>query len=102
RVCKTRKHADHTAPATLDGVAPPNMRLPLYFPRDTQRAFELLAKDCAGDDGCNKAFPNLLHRMRALLARLDTNPPTFKVTHPRTEETADIRIDARLLANVIV
>ena len=33
--------------AILDGVAPTNMRLPLYFPRDAQRAFELLAKDCA-------------------------------------------------------
>jgi hypothetical protein len=78
------------------------MRLPLYFPRDTQRAFELLAKDCAADEGCNKAYPNLLERMRALIDRLDKNPPTVKVTHPRTGETADIRIDARVLANIMV
>lgn len=97
-----RQHGDRVRAAILDGVAPPNMRLPLYFPRDTQRAFELLAKDCAADDGCNKAYPNLLDRMRALIDRLDKNPPTVKVTHPRTGETADVRIDARLLANVIV
>jgi pimeloyl-ACP methyl ester carboxylesterase len=97
-----RQHGDHVRTAILDGVAPPNMRLPLYFPRDTQRAFELLAKDCAADPGCNKAYPNLLERMRALIDRLDKNPPTVTVTHPRTGETADIRIDARVMANVIV
>jgi pimeloyl-ACP methyl ester carboxylesterase len=97
-----RQHGDRVRAAILDGVAPPNMRLPLYFPRDTQRAFELLAKDCESDAGCNKAYPNLLARMKTLVDRLDTDPPTVTVTHPRTGETADIRIDARLLANVIV
>lgn len=97
-----RQHGDRVRSAILDGVAPPNMRLPLYFPRDTQRAFELLAKDCASDEGCNKAYPNLLERMRGLIDRLEKNPPTLKVTHPRTGETAEIRIDARVLANVIV
>ena len=84
-----RQHGDRVRSAILDGVAPPNMRLPLYFPRDTQRAFELLAKDCASDEGCNKAYPKLLERMRALIDRLEKNPPTVKVTHPRTGETAD-------------
>jgi pimeloyl-ACP methyl ester carboxylesterase len=97
-----RQHGDRLRSVILDGVAPPDMRLPLYFPRDTQRAFELLAKDCASDEGCNKAYPNLLERMRALIDRLDKDPPTARVTHPRTGETADIRIDARILAGVIV
>jgi len=97
-----RQHGDRIRTVILDGVAPPNMRLPLYFPRDSQRAFELLARDCAADGGCNKAYPNLLDRMRTLVARLESNPPTVKVTHPRTGETADVRIDARLMANIIV
>ena len=97
-----RQHGDRVRTAILDGVAPPNMRLPLYFPRDTQRAFELLAEDCADDAGCNKAYPNLLERMRTLVDRLEKSPPTVTVTHPRTGERADIRIDARVLANVIV
>jgi pimeloyl-ACP methyl ester carboxylesterase len=97
-----RQHGERVRAAILDGVAPPDMRLPLYFPRDTQRAFELLAKDCAGDAACNKAYPNLLERMKTLIDRLEKSPPTVKVTHPRTGETADVRIDARLLANVIV
>ncbi len=30
-----RQHGDRVRSAILDGVAPPDMRLPLYFPRDT-------------------------------------------------------------------
>ena len=82
-----RQHGDRVRTAILDGVAPTNMRLPLFFPRDVQRAFDLLAKDCESDDGCNKAYPNLGERMRALIERLEKNPPTVKVTHPRTGET---------------
>lgn len=97
-----RQHGDRVRTAILDGVAPTNMRLPLYFPRDTQRAFELLAKDCAADAGCNAAYPNLLERMRTLIDRLEKDPPMVKVTHPRTGETAEIKVEARLVANVIV
>jgi len=97
-----RQHGDRIRTAILDGVAPTNMRLPLYFPRDTQRAFDLLVKDCETDAGCHTAYPDLGNRMKALMARLEKNPPTVKATHPRTGETGDVRIDARLLAGVVV
>lgn len=97
-----RQHGDRVRTSILDGVAPPDMGLPRYFPRDSQRAFELLARDCAADAGCNAAYPNLLERTRTLLDRLKTDPPLLKVTHPRTAETEDVRIEARLVANVIV
>jgi pimeloyl-ACP methyl ester carboxylesterase len=97
-----RQNGDRVRSAILDGVAPTNMRLPLYFPRDTQRAFELLARDCAADAGCAKAYPNLLERMRALIARLESDPPRVTLTHPRTGVTEDVRVDARVLANVMV
>ena len=44
-----RQHGDHVRAAILDGVAPTNMRLPLFFPRDVQRALDLLIADCAAD-----------------------------------------------------
>lgn len=97
-----RQHGDRVRAAVLDGVAPPDMSLPLFFPRDAQRAFELLAKDCAEDAGCNTAYPNLLERTRTLMDRLRKDPPLVKLTHPRTGVTADVRIEARLVANVIV
>ena len=97
-----RQHGDRVRAAILDGVAPTNMGLPRFFPRDSQRAFELLARDCAADAGCNAAYPNLLERTRALLERLKKDPPLVRVTHPRTAESAEVRIEPRLVANVIV
>ena len=41
-----RQHGDRVRTAVLDGVAPTNMRLPLFFPRDVQRAFDRLIADC--------------------------------------------------------
>jgi pimeloyl-ACP methyl ester carboxylesterase len=97
-----RQHPDRLRSVILDGVAPTFMRLPLFFPRDSQRAFDLLVKDCEQDDGCRKAYPNLAERARALMARLEKDRPRVHVTHPRTGERADVTIEARLLANVIV
>jgi pimeloyl-ACP methyl ester carboxylesterase len=97
-----RQHPDRLRSVILDGVAPTFMRLPLFFPRDTQRAFDLLVRDCEQDDGCRKAYPNLAARTTALMARLEKDQPTVHVTHPRTGERADIAIEPRLLANVIV
>ena len=97
-----RTHGDRVRVAILDGVAPPSMGLPLYFPRDSQRAFDLLIKDCESDPGCQKAYPNLGARTRALIERLEKQPPMVRVTHPRTAETAEVPINVRVLANVIV
>jgi pimeloyl-ACP methyl ester carboxylesterase len=97
-----RQHGDRVRVAILDGVAPPDMRLPLFFPRDAERAFNLLVTDCEADEGCRAAYPNLAERFRALMARLKTAPPMVSVTHPRTGERGDIRLEPRLVANVIV
>ena len=97
-----RQHGDRVRSVILDGVAPTFMRLPLFFARDSQRAFDLLVKDCAQDDGCRTAYPNLGERIKTLMARLEKDPPRVHVTHPRTGERADITIEPRLVANIIV
>jgi len=97
-----RQHGDRLRTVILDGVAPTFMRLPLFFARDSQRAFDLLVKDCQADQGCNTAYPNLGARTTALMKRLEKDPPRTHVTHPRTAAGEDVTIEARLLANVIV
>ena len=96
-----RQHGDRVRTAVLDGVAPTNMRLPLFFPRDAQRAFDRLVADCDADPGCKQRYPNLGGRARALIARLDKNPPLVPIVHPRTGERGEIRMTARILVNVI-
>ena len=96
-----RQHGDRVRVAILDGVAPTNMRLPLFFPRDAQRALDLLTKDCADTAACNAKYPNLHDRLRALMARLEQNPPTVAVIHPRTGERGEVTFTARILANIL-
>ena len=45
----------HVRSVVLDGVAPPDMRLPLFFARDAQRALDKLVADC--DVGCDLPGP---------------------------------------------
>ncbi len=96
-----RQHGDRVRAAVLDGVAPTNMRLPLFFARDVQRALDLLLADCAATAACSAKYPNLKTRLPDLVARLEKTPATVAVTHPRTGERGTITMTARVLANIL-
>ncbi|WP_225864468.1 alpha/beta fold hydrolase [Ideonella benzenivorans] len=65
----------------LDGVAPPDMVLPLSFARGAQAALDSLFDDCARDPACRAMYPDLRGQWRALLASL---PRRITVAHPFT------------------
>jgi pimeloyl-ACP methyl ester carboxylesterase len=96
-----QRHPDHTRAAILDGVAPPDMRLPLYMARDSQRALDLLLRDCENDQGCNTRFPNLRQRLNALLARLAAHPERIHYVDPRTGLPKDIDIRRLTLTSIL-
>lgn len=48
------------------------------------RALNLLFSSCAADDTCNTAFPHLKADFSQVVAQLDANPTTVRVTAPRT------------------
>jgi pimeloyl-ACP methyl ester carboxylesterase len=97
-----RQHGDRVRTVVLDGVAPTNMRLPLYAPRDVQRAFDRLIADCEADAGCNARYPRLGARAAALVARLEKDPPLVPIAHPRTGERGEIRMQPRMVANIVM
>ncbi len=96
-----RQHGDRVRSAVLDGLAPTNMRLPLFFPRDVQRALDLLIADCAATASCNAKYPDLKTRLPALMARLEKAPVTVAIIHPRTGERGNLTFTARHLANIL-
>jgi pimeloyl-ACP methyl ester carboxylesterase len=96
-----RQHGDRVRSIVLDGVAPPDMRLPLYVPRDAQRAIDRLLADCAADAACASKYPNLAERVRRLFARLESAPPTVRVVHPRTGEMDTVKVEVALVANLV-
>ena len=65
----------------LDGVAPPDMVLPLSFSTDVQAAFDALLSFCEADATCRARYPQLRRQWQELLAGL---PRDAVVQHPVT------------------
>src|SRR3954468_9896257 len=62
-----KQHEASVRAVVLDGVAPPDMRIPLYMARDGQRALDRVLDDCEKDtSGCAKAYPGLRKTVAAL------------------------------------
>jgi pimeloyl-ACP methyl ester carboxylesterase len=96
-----RRHGDRVRSIVLDGVAPTDMRLPLFVARDAQRALDKLLADCDADQRCRTTHPALPARVRALLDRLARMPPRVRLTHPRTGVAEEVTVEARLVASVL-
>ena len=59
-----RQHGDHVRAAVLDGVAPTNMRLPLFFPRDSCSAPSTCwSKDCDATTAAARRIPTSATRL---------------------------------------
>jgi pimeloyl-ACP methyl ester carboxylesterase len=96
-----RQHGSHVRTMTLDGVAPTDMRLPLFVARDAQHSLDGWLSRCESDATCNAAYPGIRSRVRALLQRLDSAPVRVRMVHPRTGVSEDTRIDARTVASLL-
>ncbi len=96
-----RQHPDSVRAVVLDGVAPTDMRLPLYMARDGQRALELLLRDCQNDRGCNRRFPDLGGRLTRLLDGLGSKPQHVKMIHPRTGLEIELDVKRLTVAGVL-
>ncbi|HYP08718.1 MAG TPA: alpha/beta hydrolase [Bryobacteraceae bacterium] len=96
-----KQHPETVRSVVLDSVAPPSMILPLYFARDSQRAFDQLIAACAADAACAGAFPNLADRFQQLLARLDRKPERVTVAHPRTGKPEQVTFDRLTISGIV-
>jgi pimeloyl-ACP methyl ester carboxylesterase len=74
-----RMHAEHVRTITLEGVAPPQYRIPVAFSQTTQHSIDQLIARCAADDACHKDFPDLKKEFQALVDRLEKTPAHFNV-----------------------
>lgn len=97
-----REHPERVRSLVLDGVAPTAIELPSFFPRDAQRALDLLFDDCAADVDCNAAFPHAREELAALLARLEAAPATVTLSHPRTGQPETVNVERDGLASVLL
>ncbi len=76
-----RQFPTATRRAVIDGVAPPDMVLPVSFSPDSQAALEKALAACEAETACRQRYPTLRADWQALLQSL---PRTFDVAHPLT------------------
>lgn len=95
-----RRHEESVRAVVLDGVAPPDMRLPLYAARDGQRALDRLLADCGRDAACAREFPALERAIATLWDRLESRP-NVSLTHPRTGLPIEVTVTRRLASGVV-
>ncbi len=50
------------------------MHLPNDYPQQTERALQGVLAECAADEACNKAFPNIRNEAKAVLDQLIKGP----------------------------
>lgn len=95
-----RQHESTVRSVIIDGVAPPDMRLPLYMARDSQRSLDLLLGACEKDKACSAKFPALRQMVEAVLARADEKM-TVQVRHPRTGQKFTVPLSPEAVRSVI-
>jgi pimeloyl-ACP methyl ester carboxylesterase len=97
-----KQHEGSVRGVVLDGVAPPDMRLPLYMARDGQRALDRLIEDCEHDSaGCASTYPTLRQTVDQLWERLAARPQVT-VPHPRTGRPLAVTVSQRLIATIVM
>ena len=77
-----KRHPQSVRTVTLQGVAPTNQFMPRDFAAVNERALQGIIAECAGDEACNKAFPNLREETKAVLERLMKGPIEVEVGVP--------------------
>ena len=95
-----RQYPERVRTAVLDGVAPPDMALPVSFALDAEAALKSLAEACARDERCRTRYPDFDQRVSALVKRAE-NGIDIRIPHPLTGGTESFRLDSKMLASLL-
>ena len=96
-----RRYPKRVRTATLQGVSPPNQYMPSDFPLGNERALQGILAECAADQACNAAFPNLKEETKSLLAQLIKGPVEVEVQRPGANDRVKVKLNRDLAAEAI-
>lgn len=87
-----------TRSVVLDSVYPPEVRSYIDGPRNGERAFHELFRECGEDAACNAAFPRLEKSFAEVVRGAAATPLAVTLADPRTGAPVEARLDdARLV-----
>lgn len=94
-----QRHPAAVRTLVLSGAAPPQMKTPLSFAADGQRALDRLIERCAADGDCRRAFPDLRGAVAKALAHFEKGPVEVDVGEPGQPEK--VRLSRGLFAETL-
>lgn len=96
-----RRHPQTVRTAILNGVAPIGFKNPLYHSPSGHAALQLMMKECAQNQECASAFPNLEQEFQAIMQKLEKEPADVTITHPVTEERVPVKLSKAAFAEAL-
>ena len=93
-----RQHPDRVRSAILMGVAPTYLKMPLYHARAAKRAMDLLLEQCAKDEACHEAFPQIQQEWEEVVERLGREPARVEYSPPNKSATVTVEIQRDIFA----
>ena len=96
-----KRYPERVRTATLQGVAPTNQYMPGDFPVVMERALQGVLAECAADEACNNAFPNLKEETKSVLAQLMKGPVEVEVEKPNSRDRVKVKLSRDLAAEAI-
>jgi len=85
----------------LDAPYGPEVDIYLATPSSFDRALVVLTQECATDDACSAAYPDLRTVLLDTVDRLNESPASFEVIHPLTRESHTKLLDGDGLAELV-
>ncbi len=83
------------------GVAPTDLKMPLQHARAAKRALDLLFAECATDEACHRAFPNIEREWNEVLERLGREPARVEYSPPNKSAPVTLEIQREVFAEKI-
>lgn len=96
-----KHHGEHVRAVILHGVSPTGQLMPRDFPQHTERALDGVMDECAEDEACRAAFPQLRAEVKAVLERLRRGPVEVDVKHPQTGKSTPVKLSRDLAAEAV-
>ena len=96
-----RQYPQRVRTATVAGVAPPDMKLPLPLGKGVQNALEHVFADCAADEKCRANFPTPMADLETAGKRLEKAPASFETANPFTRQPQKITLTREAFGEAI-
>ncbi len=96
-----KRYGEHVRAVVLHGVSPTGQLMPRDFPQHTERALDGVVDECAADEACRAAFPELRAEVKSVLERLLRGPVEVNLKNAQTGASIPLKLSRDLAGEAI-